>query len=139
MAAPALRNTIYSEFSDHAIGEDGGEFEREEFFTGERICPPRPRRGAVFKLLSWLMILGALYGGWVLWKDRPAWLETFSADAAALWSALSPNVAQAVQQEAAAQAPPTAPPEQAVAETESSVELCSPGQIAHVSVAPVNL
>ena len=118
MAAPALRNTIYSEFPNQEFEDDDGEFEREEFFTGERLCPPRPGRSAAFKLLSWLVILGALYGGWSLWKERPAWLETVATDAAALWSALSPNDAPPLQPETAAHTPPANSPEQAVSETE---------------------
>lgn len=118
MAAPALRNTIYSEFSNQEFDEEDVDgFEREEFFTGEPICPPRPRRGAVFKLLSWLVVLGAVGGGWSLWRDRPAWLETVAADAAALWTALNPKDSQPAQPEQAASAPPPVP-EQAVAETE---------------------
>ena len=117
MAAPALRNTIYSEFSDTEFNEVD-EFERDEFFAGERVCPPRPRRRGLTKLVSWLVIVGSIYGAWSLWRDRPAWLETAAADAFALWSALNPKDAQPLQPETAANAPPANPPEQAVTETE---------------------
>ncbi len=118
MAAPALRNTVYSEFSNQEFEDNDDEFDAPEFLTGERLCPPRPRRGAVFKLLSWFVVLGALYGGWSLWKNRPAWLETVATDASALWSALNPKDSQPLQPETAAQAPPPAAPAQAVTETE---------------------
>ncbi len=100
MAAPALRNTIYSETEDYEFESD--DFEREEFFAGERICPPRPRRGAIFKLFVFTFILGSLGGGWVLLKDPPAWLEQISADVAALGAALDTKSAQAPQPEVAA-------------------------------------
>ncbi len=133
MAAPALRNTIYSEFSDHSVEHEDGEFEREEFFTGDRICPPRPQRSSLTKLVSWLVILGAFYGGWSLWRDRPAWIETVAADASALWTALNPKNSHPVQPEQAANTPPPVP-EQAVAETEVAD---APGWEAGTAVAAV--
>ena len=133
MAAPALRNTIYSEFSDRAIDEED-EFDAPEFLTGERICPPRPRRSGLFKLLSWLVMLGALGGGWMLMKDRPAWLQTVSSNVAALWSALNPRDAQPVQQETASQAAPSAPNQPPPAATEIAA---APGADAGTAVATV--
>lgn len=121
MAAPALRNTIYSDFSDREFDADDA-FDAPEFLTGERICPPRPRRGAVFKLLSWLVVLGALGGGWSLLQDPPTWLKSLSTDVAALWSALNPQEPQPAQQETAALSapPPAAVTELPVASTEIS-------------------
>lgn len=116
MAAPALRNTIYSEFSDN----EDGEFEREEFFAGDRVCPPRPRRSGLSMLFTWSLILAGIYGSWSLLKDPPAWLETLSTDAAALWSAINPKDAQPAQLETAALSapPPAVVTEEPVAATE---------------------
>ena len=129
MSAFALRNTIYSESRDNEFDDD--EFEREEFFAGERVCPPRPRRGAAFKLVSSLVFLGALGGGWSLVKDPPAWLETLSTDVAALWYALKPEDAQPDQQKSAAAAQSPAVAEQPVVATEIAD---APGAEAGISV-----
>jgi hypothetical protein len=116
MSAFALRNTVYSESRDSEFDDE--EVEREEFFAGERICPPRPRRTALSMLLSWLIIPAALYGGWTVTSNPPAWLERLSTDITALWYALNPKDAQPAQQETATATPPPAATEQPIAETE---------------------
>ena len=116
MSAFALRNTIYSESSDNEFDDD--EFEPEPFYTGEPICPPPRRRSRLSAPLSCLAILGAAGGGWSLYNNPPAWFETISSDAAAVWKALNPRDSQPSQQETATATPPAAVTEQPVAETE---------------------
>ena len=134
MSAFALRNTIYSESRDSELDDDA--FEPEPFYTGDPICPPRPRSGAAFKLVSSLVFFGALGGGWSLVKDPPTWLETLSTDVAALWHALKPEDAQPNQEESAAAASPPAATELPVAATEIAD---APGAEAGIAVpsAPV--